>query len=157
MTNEREAGEQLLKAWLQLSSALWNTRMVTGMTFNEAQVCHLILQGEKCGERMTATMLCERTQMLKSQMNRILTKLESCGYISRTREQSDRRRAVVEMTDAGRKAYCEEHENVMKIVTEIVSAIGVEDAQAISDGIGRVVRALSALRKDSARGKVEQE
>ena len=42
MKTKNDAGERLLSAWLTLSSTLWNERIVTGMTFNEAFVCNLL-------------------------------------------------------------------------------------------------------------------
>ena len=47
MDSKRYAGEQLLSAWLTLSSTLWNERVVTGMTFNEAFVCNLLTHQAK--------------------------------------------------------------------------------------------------------------
>ena len=42
MDSKTYAGERLLSAWLTLSSTLWNERVVSGMTFNEAFVCNLL-------------------------------------------------------------------------------------------------------------------
>ena len=68
------AGNKLLDAWLSLTSTLWNTRLVTSMTYNEAHVLGLLLHHQD--RPMTATDLIARTHLLKSQMNKLLTALE---------------------------------------------------------------------------------
>ena len=75
------AGDRLLDAWLNLTSTLWNTRLVSSMTYNEAHVLGLLLRHEDGPAPMTATALIARTHLLKSQMNRILTTLESKGCL----------------------------------------------------------------------------
>lgn len=40
---EVDTGEELLRAWLELAAIIWNRRMVSGMTFNEAVVSNLLL------------------------------------------------------------------------------------------------------------------
>ena len=65
MKTKNDAGERLLSAWLTLSSTLWNERIVTGMTFNEAFVCNLV---EDLGEEKAlhaADIVEEITQSLK--------------------------------------------------------------------------------------------
>ena len=54
MKTKNDAGERLLSAWLTLSSTLWNERIVTGMTFNEAFVCNL-LSRQDAAQPLTAT------------------------------------------------------------------------------------------------------
>ena len=69
------AGDKLLDAWLSLTSTLWNTRLVSTMTFNEAHVLGLLLRHRDDPTPMTATALIARTHLLKSQMNKVLTTL----------------------------------------------------------------------------------
>ena len=83
MNNQAE--DKLLDAWLSLTSTLWNTRIVQSMTFNEAHVMGLLLRFSTPSDPLTATDLIRRTHMLKSQMNKILTTLETKGFIVRLR------------------------------------------------------------------------
>ncbi len=69
--------EKLLNAWLTLSSVVNNERIVSSIPFNEAHVCNLLYRQrmENPGVFLTATELCARTRMLKSQMNKVLASL----------------------------------------------------------------------------------
>ena len=58
------AGDKLLDAWLSLTSTLWNTRLVSTMTFNEAHVLGLLLRHRDDPTPMTATALIARTHLL---------------------------------------------------------------------------------------------
>ena len=101
---KNDAGERLLSAWLTLSSTLWNERIVTGMTFNEAFVCNL-LSRQDAAQPLTASDLCQRTKLLKSQMNKVLSEMERKGYIQRIRSEKDKRQVLLHLTEAGQAAY----------------------------------------------------
>ena len=57
MNDALYAGDKLLDAWLSLTSTLWNTRLVSSMTYNEAHVLGLLLRHEDDPAPMTATVL----------------------------------------------------------------------------------------------------
>ena len=75
--------EELLTAWLRLTSVIDNERLVAGLSFNEAVVCNLLGRAKKAEGYLTARDLCAQTRILKSQMNAILGSLERSGLISR--------------------------------------------------------------------------
>lgn len=140
-----QAGDKLLDAWLNLSSTLWNTRIVNSMTYNEAHVMGLLL---RCGTEthpLTATDLIRRTRLLKSQMNKILTALESRGYITRSRAQEDKRLIHIRLTPDGKTAYLEEHKGVEAILRQLIEKIGAERAIAIARELGDVTDALDDI------------
>ena len=70
--------EDLLSAWLQLSTSINNTRVVSELTYNESLICNILYNNSKhnSDRKLTATDLCSATKMLKSQMNRTLNQLE---------------------------------------------------------------------------------
>ena len=144
MKTKNDAGERLLSAWLTLSSTLWNERIVTGMTFNEAFVCNL-LSRQDAAQPLTATDLCQRTKLLKSQMNKLLTTLENKGYITRTRSSEDKRVILIALTEAGEAAYLAEHAHVEAIVSQLIAQIGEDKAQALTQGINETVAALENI------------
>ena len=137
------AGNKLLDAWLSLTSTLWNTRLVTSMTYNEAHVLGLLLQHQD--EPMTATGLIARTHLLKSQMNKLLTSLEGKGFITRARALEDRRRVEIRLTPEGEAAYREEHSDVDAILARLIERIGEERALHIAGEIEAVVDALDGI------------
>ena len=144
MKTKNDAGERLLSAWLTLSSTLWNERIVTGMTFNEAFVCNL-LSRQDAAQPLTATDLCQRTKLLKSQMNKLLTTLEGKGFIRRARSEEDKRVVLIHLTDAGRAAYLAEHEHIAGILSQLIDTLGEDRARALTDGINEAVSALEHI------------
>ena len=148
MKTKNDAGERLLSAWLTLSSTLWNERIVTGMTFNEAFVCNL-LSRQDAAQPLTATDLCQRTKLLKSQMNKLLTTLENKGYITRTRSSEDKRVIFIALTESGEAAYLAEHAHVEAIVSQLIAQIGEDKAQALTQGINETVAALENILESS--------
>ena len=126
------AGDRLLDAWLNLTSTLWNTRLVSSMTYNEAHVLGLLLRHEDDLAPMTATALIARTHLLKSQMNRILTTLESKGYVARARAQSDRRLVLIHLTPEGERIAAGLYER-HTLISELFVSLGVSRETAVRD------------------------
>ena len=145
MSDSLHAGDKLLDAWLSLTSTLWNTRIVQSMTYNEAHVMGILLRHSTPEEPLTATDLIRRTHLLKSQMNKILSTLESKGHIIRLRAKSDRRMAHVLLTEEGKAAYLTEHEGVEIILNQLIDRIGAERALRVSQDLGDVVAALDEI------------
>ena len=143
MNRNLYAGNKLLDAWLSLTSTLWNTRLVTSMTYNEAHVLGLLAHHQD--RPMTATDLIARTHLLKSQMNKLLTSLEARGHLTRERAQGDRRRIEIRLTPQGEAAYREEHRGVDAILSRLLDRIGEERALHIAGEINSVIAALDDI------------
>lgn len=45
-------GDRLLAAWLSLTSTLWNKRLVSTLTYNEAHVLGILLRAEDTGRAL---------------------------------------------------------------------------------------------------------
>lgn len=140
------AGDKLLDAWLNLTSTLWNTRLVVSMPYNEAHVLGLLLR--HCGEPMTATDLIHRTHLLKSQMNKLLTSLEGKGFITRIRATEDKRRIEIRITPEGIVAYREEHKRVDAILLQLTDRIGTQRALQLADDLNGIITVLDDILKD---------
>ena len=119
-----KAGDILLDAWLKLTSTLWNTRLVTSLTYNEAHVMGLLLRYSTDDSPMTATDLISHTRLLKSQMNKLLTSLEHRGLIVRSRALADKRQIHIRLTPEGETAYREEHKGVEAILNKVIERLG---------------------------------
>lgn len=145
MSDSLYAGDKLLNAWLSLTSTLWNTRIVQSMTYNEAHVMGILLRRSTPQNPLTATDLIKRTHLLKSQMNKILSTLESKGYILRLRSESDRRMAHIMLTDEGRSAYLAEHTGVEEILTRLIEQLGPERAMRIAGDLNDVTDLLTNI------------
>lgn len=122
--------EQLLTAWLRLTTRIVNSRIVPDMTYNESLVCNILynrhLEG---GTPLTATHLCAMTGMLKSQMNRTLGSLEERQLILRERSTQDKRQVYVSMNVENCAEYIAQHGKILSVVGEMVERIGADRAQ----------------------------
>ena len=145
MTDIGYAGEQLLDAWLNLTSTLWNTRIVSSLSYNEAHVMGILLRRSTKDAPMTATDLIRRTRLLKSQMNKILTRLEERGYITRVRSAQDKRMIHVQLTPEGERAYLEEHKDVEALLHQLVSRIGADRALSVARDLFEIIDVLDSL------------
>ena len=131
MTDISHAGDELLDAWLKLTSTLWNTRLVKSLTYNETHVMGILLRHTDA-QPMTATDLIRRTRLLKSQMNKLLTTLEDRGFITRSRYEMDKRLIHIHLTEAGRQAYLKEHEGVEVFLAKLIEKLGAQRALAVA-------------------------
>ena len=147
------AGDKLLDAWLSLTSTLWNTRLVSTMTFNEAHVLGLLLRHRDDPTPMTATALIARTHLLKSQMNKVLTTLEGKGFIARARAESDRRLVYIRLTPEGEAASRAEHADIEALLQQLVGRIGEAQALSLAEQINGLTEALSCLLAPGASAK----
>ena len=145
MTDRMYAGDKLLDAWLNLTSTLWNTRLVSSMTFNEAHVLGILLRHQSDEEPMTATDLIRRTRLLKSQMNKIITSLEGRGYVSRIRASLDKRMIHIHLTAEGERAYLEQHKAVEDILEQLIERIGAERALLVAAELSEITEILDDI------------
>lgn len=138
-------GDRLLAAWLSLTSTLWNKRLVSTLTYNEAHVLGILLRAEDTGRACTATTLIAQTRLLKSQMNKVLTTLEGKGFLLRMRSEADKRMILIHLTEAGKAAYLAEHEHIATILNQLIDTLGEDKTRALTDGINEAVSALEHL------------
>lgn len=132
--------EELLAVWLHLTSVIDNQRLAaahtaapnqTPLPFNEAMVCGILAQAHETGVRLTASDLCRKTRILKSQMNTILRSLEKKGLLSRTQSQEDRRRIELHLLPEGLRLYQENHRRIKLLVGRLIDKMGREKAQLL--------------------------
>ena len=135
--------EQLLAAWLEMSTVVVNSRIVSELTYREALVCNALYKHlpRQQDAPLNATRLCRLTGMLKSQMNRTLTALEKKGLVIRSRSSSDKRQIHVRFNTKKAQAYRRQHERILALVDSIVERLGQDTArQAV-----KVLRRLSTV------------
>ena len=145
MTDVTYAGDKLLDAWLNLSSTLWNTRLVSSLTFNEAHVMGILLRHSTDAVPMTATDLIRHTRLLKSQMNKILTSLEKREYITRCRAELDKRLIHIRLTETGAVAYQEEHKGIEAFLGQLVEQFGAERALNVAQELSDITAVLDNI------------
>ena len=122
--------EALLSAWLRLTTCIVSARIVPDMTYNESLVCNVLYNHYKrCDEKLTATMLCRETKMLKSQMNRTLNRLEARGMIARERSTQDKRHVFITPVLENCTDYIVQHQKILRAMDGMIARLGVEKAQ----------------------------
>ena len=141
----RKNAEKLLASWLRLSSTVWNERVVTKITFNEAFILHLLTRESS---PLTATDLCSMTGILKSQMNKILREMEGKGFISRERSESDRRAVIISPLPEGVRAYEESHEITMRVMDDLAAFLGEEKTLETAAVLTSAANALKTILKN---------
>lgn len=119
--------ESLLNSWLRLSTSINNARLVSEMTYNESLICNILYNQSKTNSSpITATELCQMTNMLKSQMNRTLTHLENKNMITRERSEVDKRQILITMNLEQCYTYEKQHAQILKILDAVIANLGEE-------------------------------
>ena len=144
---ERNLSEALLGAWLHISTSVNNSRIVTKLSYNESLVCNLLYRNQLEVEAtpMTATELCQKTKMLKSQMNRTLNQLEAKDMIQRERSAKDKRVVYIKLNSEAIKDYEKQHEAIIVILDKIIAELGIEKTKetiAILEKVGDIADGL---------------
>ena len=118
--------EDLLAAWLRLSTSVINSRVVSELSYNESLVCNALYTALKNNPEnpLTATDLCNTTRMLKSQMNRTLNQLEKREMIIRQRSESDKRKIFILLNQDKLSDYEKQHTNILQLIDGIISHLG---------------------------------
>jgi len=144
-----QLNEVLLGAWLKISTAINNSRLVSEMSYNESLICNILYRNatEQPSHALTATDLCAETKILKSQMNRILTQLEDKNLITRERSSQDKRKIFVRLTIEQSNAYLKQHEQILKLLDDIIEKLGeektleiIDTLNGISDVAGEIIK-----------------
>ncbi|MBQ6696983.1 MAG: MarR family transcriptional regulator [Lachnospiraceae bacterium] len=124
--------ESLLNSWLRLSTAINNPRLVSELTYNESLICNILYQ--QCHDHpeqpLTATKLCQMTNMLKSQMNRTLNQLEVKNMITKERSSVDKRQIFITMNMEQCHTYERQHAQILQILDAVIHHLGMDKTQA---------------------------
>ncbi len=143
-----QLSEELLTAWLRLSGAINNQRLVTGMPFNEALVCGLLLRAQREGKTINPRDLCQQTGILKSQMNAILLSLEQRGALARRQSSRDRRQVELTLLPEGAALYEASHSRVMALVDSLVAAMGADAVRQLIPLLHQVVDTFHSIKTE---------
>ncbi len=143
-----DLNEQLLDAWLSLSTTIINDKVVSEMPYNESLICNILYKNQLLSpaNKMTATDLCNETKMLKSQMNRTLNSMEAQNLISRERSASDKRQVFVTFRPEHAAAYQKQHEKILQLADAVIEKLGTQKTEEtialfhmISDTVGEII------------------
>lgn len=125
-----EINEELLSSWLRLSTCIVNEKLVSDMPYNESLICSILYknQMEHPEKKLTATDLCSRIHMLKSQMNRTLVSMEQKNYITRERSTLDKRQIFITLNPEQMDLYQKQHRKILSIIDKLIEKMGEDKA-----------------------------
>ncbi|MCC8161092.1 MAG: MarR family transcriptional regulator [Oscillospiraceae bacterium] len=141
---QKDVVKSVLSTWVQFEGIMRMTMMSGTLTHREFAVCNMI---ENAGEPITATELCKKLAMHKSQMNRTIANLEKMGIIVRERSDADRRKVYIMLNADGAEAYYDMNQKALAYAGAVVDTIGTDRITHIGDAFREVVDALGAVTK----------
>ncbi len=132
-----DLNERMLSAWLRLTTVISNERLVSKMPYNEARICNILSQSAP-DMPLTATDLCEKTKMVKSQMNRTLNSMEEKGLIYKEHSATDRRKVYVYLSPSHQSVFEEEHASSLRLVDSLLTKFGRKKAETLVDELNEI-------------------
>lgn len=139
--------ENLLDAWMAMEVCIRGNRLLSDLSMNEMLICNTLYQRQQ-GVPVTATELCERTKLLKSQMNRVLNGMEAQGLIRRERSPDDKRAVHVFLQEEAIPRYLQEHAHVLNIVGAVCGALGEENTKALAALMQKAASVVSEIKEE---------
>jgi len=121
--------EELLQAWLEMSACIRGNRFLKELSLNEIMIYNYLYQSRT---PMTATDLCQKTHLLKSQINKILNAMESKKMIIRERSSEDKRKILIKLNDGYIDEYLKEHRRVLQVLSVIRTEMGENDVALLT-------------------------
>ena len=82
---------------------------------------------------LDATTLADRSSLLFPSLTRIVSTMRNKGLITQTRDQSDRRRQFIQITDEGQKIISDRAVQTAQIVTDFKTRLGPENYETLLD------------------------
>lgn len=145
----KNINENLLDAWLRLTTILNNEKLVSDMPYNEALICNILYRNQRMHpeRRLTATDLCRQTKMFKSQMNRTLFSMELKHFIKKERSVSDKRSVYISPDLEHSDIYKRQHKKVLGIVDSIVEQLGEDKSQELIEIFTQVSNTAERMAK----------
>ncbi len=127
----QKINEELLDAWLRVSTSINNSRLVSELSYNESLICNLLYKNQlnTPDTFMTATDLCNEMKMQKSLMNRTLNQLERKGIITRERSQQDKRKIYLYLNLEQSQNYELQHTKILQLIDGIIDELGPEKTE----------------------------
>ena len=121
----------LILSWVKLSGIIKNSRITSGLKYNEAIIMLSIYNRYLIdGEGFTSVRdIIKETGMLKSQANRTLGELEKQGLITFTKGIKDRRTKFVKCVKAKLDVFLAVHNSSVRVAEKIIGIIGKDDTE----------------------------
>ena len=144
--------EELIKTWLNMSVVIRNNRIITNLTFNESLVCNLLYHHSSSNNGLlTATDICEKARLLKSQINKVLNSLEKLELIEKVRSNEDKRKVYLKLNEENLNIYLDQHQRVIALMEQLVHTIGEEKARQAISLLNEITEVMGKLTDDKSK------
>jgi DNA-binding MarR family transcriptional regulator len=87
---------------------------------------------------MSLSSLVRRTEIDQARVSRAVERLVEKGLVRRTQDGTDRRRVVIEVTDDGRRLYCDLFPGLVQINQRIMSVLDESEALVLESYLQRL-------------------
>ena len=152
LTNEwitNKLCEDLLSSWLALSASVRNERLVRSLTFQEVFICNILSHAQTDGtEEITASVIVERTGILKSQVNKILDTMERKQLIERLRSPHDKRYVLIRLTVSGQTQYQKEHKHILGIMEQLILQLGSDETKRLIPELSHIAAIMKEMKEE---------
>ena len=106
----------------------------TGITEQQWRVLRVLAETGA----IDATTLADRSSLLFPSLTRIAATMRDKGLISQTRDETDKRRQIIAITDVGQKLIDDRSEQAARIVTDLKERLGKENYETLLDLLARL-------------------
>ena len=106
----------------------------TGITEQQWRVLRVLSENGP----LDATSLADRASLLFPSLTRIATKMREKGLITQTRDEVDRRRHFIAITEAGQRIIDDRADQSARIVADIRETLGEEDYETLLDLLAKL-------------------
>lgn len=128
-TTSRSLPIALLRAREGVMSPIREMLSETGITEQQWRVLRVLSEHGA----VDTTTLADRASLLFPSLTRIATKMRDKGLITQTRDDGDRRRQIIQITDAGQKIIDDHARQSAQIVEGFKSSLGTENYETLLD------------------------
>ncbi len=124
----------LIRAREGVMSPIRDMLSETGITEQQWRVLRVLAEYG----RMDAKTLAERSSLLFPSLTRIAATLRGKGLVTQTRDDGDRRRQLVEITENGQAIIDERADEAARIATQFKKALGAKDYDKLLDLLAKL-------------------
>jgi DNA-binding MarR family transcriptional regulator len=96
----------------------------------QGKILHILAKRESMTQRELQDLL----QIQPGSLSEVLTKLEAKGMIVRSRDEEDRRRSILTLTETGRKAAGQKEER-----TSLFAALNLQEQEELQQLLGKLL------------------
>jgi hypothetical protein len=139
--------EELLQAWIKLSTTIKGNRVLEDLSLNEMIIFNILLENEKKSKDFSFSDLLKQTKMLKSQLNHVLNKMQEEHYLI-SYAKDDKRKIYYRINQDGLANYELEHQKIIKILSKSISQMGEEKTKQLVDLLNQYVDLFSKIMKE---------